>query len=77
MSGQRQKVDYLAKKLFGSSSERRSNVIPGQQNLFNEEEAQQDPFLLEEGTAIQEHIHKKKATHEELFKGLPVKKVVI
>ena len=30
-----EQVDYLTKKLFGSSSERRSDDIPGQQNLFD------------------------------------------
>ncbi len=29
-----EQVDYLAKKLFGSSSERRGDDIPGQQNLL-------------------------------------------
>ena len=72
-----EQVDYLTKKLFGSSSERRSDDIPGQQNLFNESEVEQDPSLLEEETAIREHTRKKKATHEDLFKGLKVEKVVI
>ena len=31
-----EQVDYLTKKLFGSSSEKRSDDIPGQQNLFDE-----------------------------------------
>ena len=72
-----EQVDYLTKKLFGSSSERRSDDIPGQQNLFDEAETEQDPSLLEEETVIREHTRKKKATHEELFKGLKVEKVVI
>lgn len=72
-----EQADYLAKKLFGSSSERRSDDIPGQQNLFDEAEAEQDSSLLEEETIIREHTRKKKATHAELFKGLPVEKVVI
>ena len=38
-----EQVDYLTKKLFGSSSERRSDDIPGQQNLFDEAEMEQDP----------------------------------
>ena len=42
-----EQVDYLTKKLFGSSSERRSDDIPGQQNLFDEAEVEQDPSLLE------------------------------
>lgn len=72
-----EQVDYLTKKLFGSSSERRSDDIPGQQNLFDEAEVEQDPSLLEEKTVIREHTRKKKATHEDLFKGLKVEKVVI
>lgn len=43
-----EQVDYLTKKLFGSSSERRSDDIPGQQNLFDEAEVEQDLSLLEE-----------------------------
>ncbi len=72
-----EQVDYLTKKLFGSSSERRSDDIPGQQHLFDEAEVEQDPSLLEEETVVREHTRKKKATHEELFKGLKVEKVVI
>ena len=72
-----EQVDYLTKKLFGSSSERRSDGIPGQQNLFDEAEMEQDPCLLEEETVIKEHTRKKKATHEDLFKGLKVEKVVL
>ncbi|WP_277935112.1 IS66 family transposase zinc-finger binding domain-containing protein [Parablautia muri] len=72
-----EQLDYLIKKLFGSSSERRSDGIPGQQNLFNEVGVEHGPSLLEEETVIRGHTCKKKATHAELFKGLPVKKVVI
>ena len=72
-----EQVDYLTQKLFGSSSERRSDDIPGQQNLFDEPEMEQDPSLPEEDTVIREHTRKKKATHEDLFKGLKVEKVVI
>ena len=72
-----EQVDYLTKKLFGSSSEKRGDDIPGQLNLFDEAEAEQDPSLPEEETVIREHARKKKATHAELFKGLPVEKIVI
>ncbi len=72
-----EQVDYLTKKLFGSSSERRTDDIPGQQNLFDEAEVEQDLFLLEEQTIIRKHTRKKKAAHEDLFKGLQVEKAVI
>lgn len=43
-----EQVDYLTKKLFGTSSEKTPSDIPGQLNLFNEAEAEQDPSLPEE-----------------------------
>ena len=72
-----EQVDYLTQKNFGSSSERRSDDIPGQQNLFDEAEVEQDPSLLEEETVIRKHTRKKKATYKELFKGLKVERVGI
>lgn len=38
----KEQVDYLTKKLFGTSSEKGKGEIPGQINLFNEAEAIQD-----------------------------------
>lgn len=72
-----EQVDYLTQKLFGPYSERRADDIPGQQNLFDEAEIEQDPSLLEEETVIRENTRKKKAAHDDLFKGLRVEKVVI
>lgn len=45
----------MTKKLISSSSERRTDNIPGQQPLFDEAEVEQDPSLLEEETVIREH----------------------
>ena len=64
-------------KAFRFLQRKKSDDIPGQQNLFDEAEVEQDPSLLEEETVIREHTRKKKATHEDLFKGLKVEKVVI
>lgn len=36
-----EQIDFLTKKLFGKSSEKRNNDIEGQLNLFNEAEAEQ------------------------------------
>lgn len=72
-----EQVDYLTRKLFGSSSEKRTSDIPGQQNLFDEAEMEQDLSLLADETLIHEHTRKKKATHKDAFKGLKVEKVVI
>ncbi|WP_233435128.1 transposase [[Ruminococcus] lactaris] len=43
----KEEVALLRKKLFGSSSEKRSMEVPGQLNLFNEAEMEQDSALTE------------------------------
>lgn len=69
----RQQIEYLTKKLFGTSSEKRRE-IDGQLNLFDEAEQEADsnwnPELPDDITVP---IHKQKArrTHEELFKNVP------
>ena len=72
-----EQVDYLTKKLFGTSSEKKVLDFPGQLFLFDEAEVEQDPELLQEEITIQEHVRKKKATNSETFKGLKVTKVVV
>ena len=70
----------LRKKLFGSSSEKRSMEIPGQLNLFNEAELEQDPTITEpeafESLLPEKETKKRKsrATNAERFKGIPVVK---
>lgn len=54
-----EQVDYLTKKLFGSSSEKTPADIPGQLNLFNE--AEQDPELPEEDCSQEFRPRKKKS----------------
>jgi len=74
-----EEVDYLKKKLFGASSEKRTLDIPGQLNLFDEAEQEQDLSRLdeEEETVVKEHVRKKKSTHADTFKGIRVNKIVI
>ena len=73
-------VELLRKKLFGTSSEKHPVEIPGQLNLFNEAEAEQDPTALEAeelAAALPAQTEKKKkarSTNEERFKGIPVTK---
>ena len=77
-------VDYLTKKLFGSSSEKGIGQIPGQMDLFNEVEASADPSLEEENAkdATEENKEdvskkgprKKRSTDKERYKGVPVEK---
>ena len=51
-----EQVDYLTKKLFGASSEKKVLDIPGQLSLFDEAEQEQDPSALEaETTVVKEH----------------------
>lgn len=43
----KEEIDLLRKKLFGTSSEKRTLDIPGQLNFFNEAELEQDPKAVE------------------------------
>lgn len=83
----KEQVDYLTKKLFGSSSEKGVCEIPGQMNLFNEAESEMDPSA-EEGDVLAatqqpqqtnpgSKAKKKRPTNEERLKGIPVKKVYL
>ena len=68
-----EEIAYLRKKLFGSSSEKHVADIPGQYNLFNEAELEQDGEYLEElfdETFEEPKKRKVKATNVERFKGL-------
>ena len=76
----KEEIDLLRKKLFGTSSEKRTIDIPGQLNFFNEAELEQNPeavkaedleALLPEKTAKK---RKARATDAERFKGVPVEK---
>lgn len=76
----KEEIDLLRKKLFGTSSEKRTFDISGQLNFFNEAELEQDPeaakaedleALLPEKTAKK---RKARATDAERFKGVPVEK---
>ena len=83
----KEQIDYLTKKLFGSSSEKGTCEIPGQMHLFNEAEAEMDPAVdaedalaateLPEKTDPEKPARKKRSTNEERFKGIPVKKVYL
>ena len=83
----KEQVDYLTKKLFGSSSEKGTCEIPGQMHLFNEAESEMDPAAeaedalaateLPEKTDPEKPAKKRRSTNEERFKGIPVKKVYL
>lgn len=70
-------VEYLAKKIFAAKSEKTQDV-PGQLNLFNEAEAEQDPSAREqvelpspdevqEAGGTEEKTRKKKQTNREKY----------
>lgn len=73
-----EQIDYLTKKLFGKSSERRDD-FEGQMSLFNEAEALQEPADPEEEefVTVEKHSRKKKATMADRIAGLPVQKVYL
>ena len=73
-----EQIDYLTKKLFGHSSEKRDD-IEGQYSLFNEAEAESaapDP-LEKEFITIPSHSRKKKTTMADKFANLPVQREYI
>ena len=69
-------VDYLTKKLFGTSSEKMKDV-EGQLHLFDEAEQEADIDLKAPVIKVPEHTRKKKRTLEELFKGVPSRDEII
>ena len=69
----RQQIEYLTKKLFGTSSEKRKD-IDGQLNLFDEAEQEADPTWeqeLPDDITVPEHKRKARRTHADLFKKYP------
>lgn len=89
IDNQKEQIAYLQKKLFGTSSEKRSLVAEGQLGLFDEAEteaAKDDPDsdteADTEADAEPEVVtftksRSPKTTKEELLKGVPVKEKVI
>ena len=71
-----EQIDFLTKKLYGKSSEKRDDQIEGQMSLFNEAEAEQkspDPEE-EEFTTVEEHTRKKKSKASDKFAGIKTEK---
>lgn len=72
-----EQIDYLTKKLFGSSSEKGTKDLQGQLSLFDEAEQEQDLSFPEEELIVKEYTRKKKATNADTFKGIKINKIVI
>lgn len=69
-------LEYFKQKLFGSSSERRSDM-PGQLNLFTNPDSEEEPLpeLIEPefiDVKASKRERKPKANYEEMFANLPV-----
>lgn len=84
----KEQVELLKKKLFGSSSEKRSYDIEGQLSLFDEFEVEAINLSLDyaaEAESIANELEnekcsktrKKKSTNDERFKGIPAEKVIL
>lgn len=74
-----EQIDYLTKKLFGRSSEKRSVQIEGQMNLFDEAENEADPSAPEpdEMIDVKAHSRKAKAKNKDKYSNLPVREEVL
>ena len=68
---------WLKQKLFGSSSERRKTEIPGQFNLFDDEEEKQPEVIEPEVVALPKKPRKKKPTLQEQFANIPTRQVMV
>ena len=68
-------IDLLRKKLFGSSSEKTPADFPGQMNLFNEAEKEENPAAAqaeEMDAALPAKKRKSRTSNAERFKDIPV-----
>lgn len=67
-----EQIDYLTKKLFGTSSEK-NKEMEGQLNLFDEAEQEADPQVSERNgvVAVPEHQRKARRTHDVPWDSFP------
>ena len=74
-------LDYLKNKLFGSTSEKRKEEIPGQMDLFSDLYGDEKPPEIIDPEVIEVKGYKKKrkpkATYDELFENLPSQDIMI
>lgn len=74
-------IDYLKRKMYGTSSEKSSKNVPGQLDLFNETEATADESVPEPTAeeAVAGYTRNKsanKSSREGIVSGLPIQKVL-
>ncbi|MED9903215.1 MAG: IS66 family transposase [Lachnospiraceae bacterium] len=68
---------WLKQKLFGSSSERRSDPFPGQMGLFGPEEEKPLEIIEPEVVPLPPKSRKKKPTLKEQFENIPTRQVPV
>ncbi len=74
-----EQIEYLTKKLFGTSSEKTKN-LEGQYKLFDEAEQEAIPMDETEiagSVPVKEHTRKAKSKQADVFKGVPSRDEVI
>lgn len=74
-----EQIEYLTKKLFGTSSEKTKN-LEGQYNLFDEAEQEAIPVDETEtagSVPVKEHTRKPKSRQADVFKGVPSRDEII
>jgi len=74
-------IAYLKQKLFGSTSEKRDAVLYGQMSIFGTDDEDIKPMELVEAEVFTQSSLKKarkpKATYDEMFAGIPAKKIYV
>lgn len=74
-----EQIEYLTKKLFGTSSEKTKN-LDGQYSLFDEAEQEAmptDETEIAESISVKEHTRKVKSKQSDVFKGVPSRDEII
>ena len=74
-----EQIEYLTKKLFGTSSEKTKN-LDGQYSLFDEAEQEAmptDETEIAESVPVKEHTRKAKSKQSDVFKGVPSRDEII
>lgn len=79
LENQKEQIDYLTKKLFGTSSEKRNDILDGQLNLFDEAESciSDDYEVPKQETVVKSHTRRAKTPLAEKLKGIPIEQVEI
>ena len=72
-----EQLEYMKRKLFGTSSEKRTPETDGQLTLFEEPEPEVPDIHPRAETIVKAHVRKPKATFEEKTKNLPVERVEV